>query len=804
MTTLEQALAYLHAEISVIPIARDGSKGPAVSLLPLVWDEREQKKKRKWEPYQGVRASEKTAKQWWDTAEPTGIAMIGGAISGNREVLDFDAEAEVLFPAWWNLVESETAGLAARCCVHQTPRQPCAYHVVFRCLEVLTPGNQKLAGLSPEEAEAEKALAKAEGRKAELTLIETRGEGGYILVPGCPAECHPSHGLYQHVSGPSLCDLGTVTADERECLLRCARAFDRSAVEDSRPKSTPQTGDLRPGDDFEQHGMSWAELLEPAGWKLHSRSGEVCYWTRPDKGHGVSATTGYCKRTWDGAELMRVFSSNAAPFEPDKSYGKFRVFCLLQAGGDWKGGASLLRQLGYGGNNGTGKGTSDTRTTEPDFDLPDSVPWPSPPEPATWYGLAGEIVRAIEPQTEADPIAILVQILVMFGNAIGRRPFWKVENDRHFGNLFGCLVGETAKGRKGTSMGRARQAFEKLSGSWLQSRIVSGLSSGEGLLWAVRDPIYKLHHVKQKGRITETQNILDDEGVHDKRLLVVESEFSLVLRAMAREGNTLSARLRDLWDTGNSRCLTKNSPVTTTNAHVSLLAHITRAELLKALAEVEMANGFANRFLWVAVKRSKFLPLGGGEIDLGPLAHKLALAVEQAQLADEIPFDSPASHLFYPLYADLTVGTPGVRGVVTSRAEAQVRRLAMLYALLDFSSTVGIPHLEAAYALWNYCARSVSWVFGESTGNKLADDLLEALKAAGGQGMSGRDLHAATGRNESAANIARAMAMLVESRLAYSRPVHTGGRPAKRWWFGYEQNEQTNKAHEMNGHATQL
>ena len=67
-----------------------------------------------------------------------------------------------------------------------------------------------------------------------------------------------------------------------------------------------------------------------------------------------------------------------------------------------------------------------------------------------YYGLAGEIVRRIEPHTEADPVALLIQILVVFGNVIGRAAHAIADGSRHALNLFAVVVGESSKSRKGT------------------------------------------------------------------------------------------------------------------------------------------------------------------------------------------------------------------------------------------------------------------------------------------------------------------------------------------------------------------
>jgi len=247
---------------------------------------------------------------------------------------------------------------------------------------------------------------------------------------------------------------------------------------------------------------------------------------------------------------------------------------------------------------------------------PPAPEWPRPLGAAAYHGLAGEFVRMHEPHTEADPAALLADFLVEFGNVVGRNAHFVAEADKHYTNLFVGLVGETAKGRKGSSHGQVRRRFAALDEEWSRGRVLSGLSSGEGLIWAARDPISQRQPIKNKGKVTGYQEVETDCGVDDKRLLAFEPEFASTLRVLSREGNTLSPLIRQAWDTGTLRSLTKNSPARATGAHVSILAHITNTELRRYLDRTEAANGLANRFLWIAVRRSKLLPEGGSLQDV--------------------------------------------------------------------------------------------------------------------------------------------------------------------------------------------
>lgn len=393
--------------------------------------------------------------------------------------------------------------------------------------------------------------------------------------------------------------------------------------------------------------------------------------------------------------------------------------------------------------------------------------WPTPPEDEAFHGLAGDLVRTLEPATEADPAALLVQFLVMFGNVIGRISHATVEDTPHYANLFAVLVGGTSNGRKGTSFGRVKPLFHALDEEWIKRRNVGGISSAEGLLYQVRD----------------ANERDEDEGEPDKRLMLTEPEFANVLKQMERQGNTVSVYLRELWDGREVvRTLTKNDPVKATDAHVSMIGHITPEELLRCLTATEMANGFANRFLFVCVRRSKFLPDGGSPNPLALRALGIALgkAVEFARTAGEIhrPVGNPLWHAVYPI---LSGERNGLAGAMTARAAPITLRLAMLYALLDRSSVVRPAHLLAGLAVWDYAERSVNFLFGDRTGNPLADEVRELLRNAPA-GLTRTELVAALGRHQFGDKLTSALAALQSAGLARCERKETGGRPSERWF----------------------
>jgi hypothetical protein len=163
---------------------------------------------------------------------------------------------------------------------------------------------------------------------------------------------------------------------------------------------------------------------------------------------------------------------------------------------------------------------------------PAMVAWPTMSGDA-YHGLAGDVVREIEPHTEADPVAILIQFLTAVGNIIGNCPYHQIEGDRHHTNLFTVFVGDSAKARKGTAWGRVKGIVRLADEQWYGDRTKGGLSSGEGFINEVRDQRKEWN--KKEGR----EEIVDP-GISDKRLMVIEPEFAGVLAVAERHGNTLA------------------------------------------------------------------------------------------------------------------------------------------------------------------------------------------------------------------------------------------------------------------------
>lgn len=262
--------------------------------------------------------------------------------------------------------------------------------------------------------------------------------------------------------------------------------------------------------------------------------------------------------------------------------------------------------------------------------------------------------------------------------------------------------------------------------------------------------------------------------------MVVETELASTFKVAARDGNTLSPIVRQAWDTGDLRTLTRNNPLHATGAHISIIGHITREELLRHLTSTEAANGFGNRFVWLRVRRSKSLPDGGAldERDLAPHVDRVRKTLTFARQCGRIERDEDARRLWWANYDRLSQGETGLVGSLLARSEAHVLRLSMVYALADMSATIREPHLQAALDLWGYADRSVRSLFGNTTGNPDADRILHALASGA---INRTEISNLFGRHADRGRIERALHDLTAGGHVDATKIPTDGRPSEQW-----------------------
>jgi hypothetical protein len=401
--------------------------------------------------------------------------------------------------------------------------------------------------------------------------------------------------------------------------------------------------------------------------------------------------------------------------------------------------------------------------------------------PEALYGLPGRIVRLLEPQTEADPAALLLTLLTVFGVIFGNRAFYRVGGASHYPNLFVVIVGLSSKSRKGTSWSEAKRVVELAFPRFQEDFVKSGLSSGEGLIAAVSDTSTdKREESKREPKPGEYRlNFTKNDQV-----LILETEFAQALTVLARQGNTLGPVLRNAYDSATLGTLTKNAPLKAIGTHIGLLGHITMDELQKKLSDTDAHNGVGNRILWGFAKRSKNLPFPGplGEKQLAEVAEAFKEAVRNPALRGEMQLSTKARDLWVKEYDRLSEDQYGLVGSLTSRAEAQVLRLAMIYALLDESMTIKSQHLRAALSVWRYCEESVQHIFSSRSGDPVQKRVLDLLKATGKDGMKRSELSQSLGGHVRSNNLEQILKRLeelgaMERVVIRPPPGSKGGRP---------------------------
>ena len=315
------ALSCYQAGINVLPIRADGSKCPAL---------------KGWRIYQQRRTTPGEIHQWFHRAE-RGLAIVTGDISGGLEALDIDSRET--YQAWLN-------------CIRDDPvLRPLYERIVGGYLEATPDGGRHLLyrceGVGRNQTLARRPVV---GEQGYQMLIETRGNGGILIIAPSGGRVHPSGRPYRLLSG-GITHVATITPQERSMLLTLARSFDETPVKirEERASYAAAPGGqhtaggqaARPGDLFNQSAR-WEDILSFHGWRMVRRVGGVGQWRRPGKkGPGISATTNYA-----GNDLLYVFST-ATIFEPERGYTKFTAYTVLEHAGDFSAAARALVEEGY-------------------------------------------------------------------------------------------------------------------------------------------------------------------------------------------------------------------------------------------------------------------------------------------------------------------------------------------------------------------------------------------------------------------------------------------------------------------------
>lgn len=332
-TTYDGALAWWDAGCSVVRVALDGTKRPDGV----------------WKQYQRERADRDTIHRWF-TAGHSGVGIVCGAVSGNLEMLELEGRAitegvlQQMVAACDQLGVGDLWRTLTTTCAEASPSG--GLHVFYRVPDGVA-GNTKLAQrlAHDDEYTAEEHELAAKGKTIVRGLIETRGEGGFVVVAPSHSTVHPTGKPYTFIAG-NPATIPTITGEQRDLLHIAARTCDQLPA----PAAIPEPvileqrrtdGGTSPGDDYNTRG-SWAELLTEHGWTRvwgdHTRT----YWRRPGKNFGISAVTGGT----EGDYFYSWTTSSVLPAE--EAMSKWRVYAVLEHAGDFHAAAKTLKSRGYG------------------------------------------------------------------------------------------------------------------------------------------------------------------------------------------------------------------------------------------------------------------------------------------------------------------------------------------------------------------------------------------------------------------------------------------------------------------------
>jgi hypothetical protein len=338
------------------------------------------------------------------------------------------------------------------------------------------------------------------------------------------------------------------------------------------------------------------------------------------------------------------------------------------------------------------------------------------------YGLSGNVIRKASEYCESHPAGMLLDFLVSVGSIIGRGPYFNIGATKHFTNEFMCRVGDSAKSRKGTGRDMIDGILKLADPGWYSDRIESGFGSGEAIIYRVRDTVVEMRRTKAGGFAPETAL-----GVDDKRLCIREGELASVFVLAGKPESRADIIIRDGWDGKTLRNVVKgkskdgmSNSAKCEEPHLSISGDTTINELRMKMPDGADENGFGNRFIYVYVYRVKDCPQGGPPIDWSKEIVELQQIIQHAKTIKHVSMTDSARKWWNNHYSEFEhEGPEGLAGKMTTRAAAHVRRLAMIYALMDLNDEIYVEHFQAAKNLWDYCSESALYIFGGVTQEQL-------------------------------------------------------------------------------------
>ena len=384
-------------------------------------------------------------------------------------------------------------------------------------------------------------------------------------------------------------------------------------------------------------------------------------------------------------------------------------------------------------------------------------------DPAMFTGVLGEITTAAAPTTEADPVGIYGTLLAGTGVLVGPGPHVQIGNIRHPLLIWALLLGRTGSGRKGEATTTAEIFLRMAQPASFDRVAVSGLSSGEGLIERIKDA--------------------ETEDSRDKRLLVIETEFTSVMARSKREGSTLAAVQRQAWD-GRGLSVLNRQQLKASASHIAIIGHITPREFRMRMAEADMTGGTYNRYLPLFVERTRLLAIPPGVEDqvMMKLGGRLSSVIDQAASTGRIQLGREATRLWSDdIYPELTAADDEdhAEAEFTRRGAPYCLRIAGLYAALDGRQLIRNADLVAAAALVRYSIASARYVLDRQARDPRLDRIRRAVDAAGPAGLTRSAVSGLFSRNLTKEVLGELLAQLTGDGEYEEVRQATRGRPAE-------------------------
>lgn len=530
----DTALLAYKSGISIVPPKQNGSKAPLGS----------------WKKYQSEIAERMIIEGWYQGSLFSGLGVVCGQVSGNLEWIDFDSKE--IYQLYKDLAQTSGLGnIVKRIENGYLEYTPNGVHWPYYCEKIS--GNKKLAK-----------------NKDKKSIIETRGEGGFIIIAPTNGAVNPG-GNYELIQG-GLDTIATIATDERKALHELARAFNHEIKTDELYiKSRANKSKNRPGDDFCK-STSWNDLLPKHGWVKVCTKNNVTHWRRPDKKIGISATTNYAD-----SDLLYVFSTSTE-FEAERGYNKFSVYSILKHDGDHSEAASVLASLGFGDG---------LEASEIDAEIPVPVKPAKNKIPSELLKIPGRLQAFVDWTNESAPKpqpVFAIQAALALGSLVAGRKY--VSSNQNYTSMWFLNVGQSGCGKE-----HAKTVLEKILEVAGYDDLINegGYTSAGAVFTRLQSHPCHITIIDEIGKMLQAAN---DRGSYHEKIVAIKLMESWgrchgTMRPMQYSGMSLKQTDKD------------RLQIKIQKPAITILGMTTPDTLYNALTHDDINDGYLGRFLIV-------------------------------------------------------------------------------------------------------------------------------------------------------------------------------------------------------------